>query len=166
MPLQPEVSVSIDIDAPPDVVWNLASDVTRMGDWSPECTGGRWKRGAAGPVPGARFKGRNRRGFRRWSTDGRIVAATPGREVAWETSILGLRSSRWSYRIEPQGDGRNSHVIESWQYHGSRFLLFAARLVSGVADRPTHNAAGMRSTLERVKAAAEAGRFSAGTAPR
>ena len=39
-----------------------------MGRWSPECTGGKWLDGAAGPAEGARFKGSNKHGPLRCST--------------------------------------------------------------------------------------------------
>jgi hypothetical protein len=37
-------------------LWEMVSDVTRMGEWSPETTGAHWLDGASGPVVGARFK--------------------------------------------------------------------------------------------------------------
>ena len=51
------------IDAPPERVWDLVTAITRMGEWSPESTGGRWTRGATGPATGARFVGSNRNGW-------------------------------------------------------------------------------------------------------
>ena len=42
----------------PEVMWDLIPDVTRIGEWSPECVGARWLDGAS-PAPGARFEGRN-----------------------------------------------------------------------------------------------------------
>jgi hypothetical protein len=57
--MQARVSVAEDISAYPDVVYDLISDLPRMGGWSPESTGGRWL-GGDGPSVGARFLGRNR----------------------------------------------------------------------------------------------------------
>ena len=37
--------VSVDVDAPPEQVFELVSDVTRMGEWSPESTGAEWRSG-------------------------------------------------------------------------------------------------------------------------
>ncbi len=51
-------SVSIDIAAPPEKVYALVSDITRMGEWSPECRSCRWADEATGPTVGARFKAR------------------------------------------------------------------------------------------------------------
>src|SRR5207244_4078239 len=97
------IEASIDIAAPGQLLYEMVSDLSRMGDWSPENQGGRWVGGATGPAEGARFRGRNRSGWHRWSTVATIVTAAPGREVAWESRALGLRIALWRYRFEPNG---------------------------------------------------------------
>ena len=77
-----EGQATIQIQAPPENVYAMLSDVTRMGEWSPECAKAEWIEGATGPVSGARFKGSNRRGLAVWSTKPRVVVADPGREFA------------------------------------------------------------------------------------
>ena len=91
------------IDAPPERVYQLVSDVTRMGEWSPECRRCRWLDGAEGPAVGARFRGYNRRGWLRWSMLCRVTSAEPGRVFAFETvaPIKGAQS-RWRYDIQPE----------------------------------------------------------------
>ena len=152
-----QVSVTVDVAAGPEVVWGLVSDLSRMGEWSPECTGVRW-RGAApgpgGPTVGAVFTGKNRIGIRRWSTKGTIVAAEPNRRIAWDMSALGLPGARWSYTIEPAGGG--CRVTESWEDKRGALVHAVGLLTTGVKDRTAHNEAGMRTTLERLKTAAEA----------
>jgi hypothetical protein len=37
MPTPQRGRASIDIAAPPDVIYDLIADITRMGEWSPEC---------------------------------------------------------------------------------------------------------------------------------
>ncbi len=149
--------MSADVAAPPETIWRLISDLNRMGEWSPECTGISWvgsSPGAAGPSVGAVFKGRNRSGIRRWSTRGTIVAADPNRRIAWDIAALGLPGARWAYSIEPTDAG--SRVTESWEDKRGGILSVLGRLATGIKDRPAHNEAGMRTTLERLKAAAEA----------
>lgn len=68
-----DVTVERDIAAPAQAVWGLISDITRMGEWSPEARGGEWVKGASAPAVGARFKGKNARGKRSWSTDCRVT---------------------------------------------------------------------------------------------
>ncbi|MEY3619020.1 MAG: hypothetical protein RL726_1718, partial [Actinomycetota bacterium] len=63
-----DVVVSKEIAASPEVVWEMVSDLTRMGEWSPENKGGEWIKGATGPAVGASFKGRNSNGKKSWST--------------------------------------------------------------------------------------------------
>ena len=53
--------VSLHMDAPPEKVWALVSDVTRIGEFSPETFEARWTRGSTGPEVGASFKGHVKR---------------------------------------------------------------------------------------------------------
>jgi hypothetical protein len=100
------------------------------------------------------FKGKNRNGIRRWSTKGTIVAAEPNRKIAWDISALGLPAGRWSYTIDPSDSG--CRVTESWEDKRGALISFVGPLATGVKDRNTHNEAGMRRTLDNLKAAAEA----------
>lgn len=153
---EPTAEVSTTIDAPPEAVYRLVSDLPRMGEWSPECVKCEWLGGAKEAAPGAQFKGYNRRGVRRWSTKSEVVVAEPGREIAWDTkSVFNLPVARWRYRIEP-APGGGSKVIESTEDRRGGVMKVLGLLASGVSDRKTHNTEGMRATLERIKAEAEA----------
>jgi uncharacterized protein YndB with AHSA1/START domain len=148
------VSVTTHISATPERVYELVSDLPRMGEWSPENTGGRWIGGASGPAVGARFRGSNRKGIARWSTTCTIVEARPGEAVAWDVTAGPFPVARWSYRIDASGEGCD--VTESWEDHRSPIARTLTGVAIGVKDRAAHNEAGMRTTLERLKAAAEA----------
>ena len=50
---------SIEIHASPEAVYDLVSDLPRMGEWSPENIGGEWQGGGRGQV-GDRYIGHNR----------------------------------------------------------------------------------------------------------
>ena len=68
-----------------DRVWDLASDITRVGEISPETFEAEWPGGASGPEVGARFRGhvrRNGRGPVYWTVC-TVVACDPGREFAF-----------------------------------------------------------------------------------
>jgi uncharacterized protein YndB with AHSA1/START domain len=147
------VSVTVHIAAPPARVYELVSDLSRMGEWSPEATGGRWVGGASGPAVGARFRGTNRKGIARWSTTSTIVEATPGQAIAWDVTTGPFPVARWAYRIAPNGDGCD--VTETWEDHRSPVTKTLTGLALAVRDRATHNEANMRVTLERLKVAAE-----------
>jgi len=146
---------SVRIEAPPEKVYELVSDVTRMGEWSPECREGTWLDGATGPTVGARFRGRNRRGLARWSTKPRVVAADPGREFAFTTRWLGRDMTRWTYRLEPEGGA--TRATESFEMLMDVPWYFTAseRWMMGVKDRKADLEASMGRTLERLKAAVE-----------
>lgn len=147
-------AVSVEIAAPAEAVWALVSDLTRMGEWSPETTKVEWTGGSTGPSVGATFKGTNKLGPRRWSTNGRIVVADPPNELAWDVTAVGLKVARWAYRIESTGEF-SCRVTETFDDQRGGLLKVLGSLVSGVKDRGEHNAKGMEATLARLKAAAE-----------
>jgi hypothetical protein len=144
--------VSLRIEAPAGELYGLVSDVTNMGRWSPETKRAGWVGGATGPAVGAQFKGWNKRGPIRWSTKCTVTKADPGREFQFEVKQNGMR---WGYRFEPAGDG--TLVTEFREdVHGRPFV---ARAFTKLFLGPDHEAEmvdGMRQTLERIKAAAEA----------
>jgi hypothetical protein len=145
---------SIHIEAPAEKLYEMVSDVTRMGEWSPENLGGDWIDGATAAAVGVRFKGRNKR-KQRWTTTCRITAADPGREFAFE---VGGGDTVWRYRFEPDGSG--TKVTESYEIvkPPGAFMRFLTKIGTGVswADRPAQLQESMDQTLERLKAVAEA----------
>ena len=149
------VEVEERIAAPPGELYGLVSDVTNMGRWSPENEACRWLGGATGPVVGARFRGKNRSGWRRWSTTSTVVTADEGRRFAFEVVFSGMPIARWTYDFEPDGDG--TRVVERWDDLRWRPMKSVSKVVMGVPDRPGHNRAGMEATLAALKEAAEAG---------
>src|SRR2546423_1374070 len=132
-----EVSVDEHIDAPPDSVYALVSDVTRMAQWSPETTSCRWLDGAIGPAVGARFKGSNRDRWRRWSTTCTVRAADPGRRFSFDVDFASFPLSRWTYELAPDGDG--CRVTESWTDRRRPWMVRIGPVVMGVRDRAAHN---------------------------
>jgi uncharacterized protein YndB with AHSA1/START domain len=145
------------IAAPPEKLYEVVTDVRRMGDWSPECQRAEWLDGATGPAVGARFKGSNKHGAARWSTKPRVVTADEGREFAFVTTHLGKDMTKWSYRFEPAGDGTT--VTESFEMLLDMPWYFTAtdRLLMGVKDRKADLEANMGVTLQRLKVSVEGG---------
>ena len=146
-------SVSTHVKAPAMEVWELVSDVTRMGDWSPETRSAKWLDGAEGPAIGARFKGRNkRRGS--WSTTCQVTAADPGREFAFS---VGREETRWRYTITDEDGG--CELTESFEIvkTPARVGRWLTKLGTGVtwSEREVDLVEGMHQTLARIKAAAE-----------
>lgn len=148
------ISVVRDVAAPADRVWTLVSDVTRMGEWSPETVSCNWVGGATAPEPGARFRGTNRANGRTWKTDAQVVDADPGRRFSFLVTVKGrLKVAEWGYDIEATPSG--CRVTETWVDQRSGFFKPIAALATGVKDRAEHNRAGMELTLSRLAAAAE-----------
>ena len=148
----PPDTVSITIAAPPERVYDMVADVTRMGEWSPECYSCRWVGRRREPVAGAVFVGLNRRGWARWATTNRVERAERGRAFAFRTSGTGVR---WGYQLEAEGDG--TRVTETRDLSGARgwIIRLAAPLVGGHDRHAEELRAGMRKTLDRLKAVAE-----------
>ena len=153
-------SVTVHFAAPPAQVWDLVSDITRIGEFSPETFEARWltrpQVAATGPEVGARFRGhvrRNGRGPVYWTTC-TVVASDPGREFAFAVHGPGESVvNTWRYQLDPAAGGTD--VTESFELPGS--LPF--RLYWGLAGhaRMRTNLTGMRVTLEKMKAITENG---------
>lgn len=148
----PPDEVSLAIDAPAEQLWDMVADVTRMGEWSPECYRCRWLGKERSPVVGARFLGMNKRGWRRWMTPNVVVEAERGKVFSFRT--VG-NNNIWGYRFEPEGEGtlvtefRQVPAKRPWYILGALLFLGGARKYdAGVPD-------GMRKTLDRLKVAAE-----------
>lgn len=148
-----QVSVTQEIAAPAEQVWAMVSDVTRMGEWSPENEGATWMGGATGAAPGAKFKGSNRNGKKKWNTVAKVAEADPGRSFAFHVTATGLKVAEWRYAFEPTATG--CRVTETWIDERGMIAKSLGGMVSGVNDREAHNRSGMEQTLERLKAAAE-----------
>lgn len=149
-----DVTVSRDVNAPAETVWQMIADLPRMGEWSPESDGGMWIGGATGPEPGAKFRGDNHHGKKTWRTVARVVDADPGRRFSFMVKVGVLPVAEWAYDIEATESG--CRVTESWTDRRPGFFKPIAARATGVSDRATHNRATMEQTLEHLASAAEA----------
>ncbi len=140
--------------APADRIWDLVSDVTRIGEFSPETFEAQWLDGATGPRAGARFRGhvrRNGRGPVYWTTC-TVTVAEPEREFGFSVAGLGgATANTWRYSLEPVADGID--VTESFELPAT--LVNRIYWALGGPARLRTNLDGMRATLERIKAVVE-----------
>lgn len=141
-------SASIEIDRAPATVFAAIADVTRMGEWSPECMSGRWVGGATGPAVGAKFEGDNRVAIagipvKKWTTTSEVTACVPGELF----EFVAEEYTTWRYEFEPAGTG--TKVTESYEYttksSGENFMY------NTVMRRPALMVSGMKKTLARIK---------------
>ena len=147
--------VSIPIAAEPERLYDLITDVTQMGRWSPECTGGTWLGGATAPAPGARFRGANKHGLMRWWTHCEVTKAD--RPAAFEFTVR-ESGMRWGYRFEPSSDDPGATLVTEYRDHTRGVpAVVKAFQRSGIIGRNREALLvdGMHDTLTRLKAAAE-----------
>jgi hypothetical protein len=152
----PHDAVSIDIAAEPDAVYELVSDITRMGDWSPECYHCAWTKGATGPEVGARFKAKNKGGRGpSWFNTPIVTTAEPGREFAFNRRGPGIGSYTFRYTFEPTATG--TKLTESFDAERplGNAMTWITMKWTGSSDRDADLHDGMLTTLTRIKAAAE-----------
>lgn len=101
----PSCEVSARIAAPPETVWALVSDVTRVGEWGAECVHAQWIDDDSGPAPGARFLGQQVREDRKWETTSVVMEAEPGRTFDWVVGDPDNPSARWRFELTPDDTG-------------------------------------------------------------
>lgn len=136
------VTVSKTIAAPAEELSAIVSDITRMGELSPETRAARWIK------KGETFTGSNNIGpLYRWSTVCRVVENQPGRSFAF--SVAWPSRTYWRYDFTPVDGGTT--VTETMrkvdaQMAPVRWIQHAV----GVHDRAAHLRAGITATLDRL----------------
>jgi uncharacterized protein YndB with AHSA1/START domain len=146
-------SVTVHMAAPPERIWDLVSDVTKIGRYSPETFEAEWLDGASGPAVGARFRGhvkRNGKGPTYWTTC-TVTACVPGKEFAFGVGPGDRPLNVWRYELVPNGDGTD--VTESFQLADNLGLRIYWTLLGWARGRTNRD--GMRTTLERIRAEVE-----------
>jgi len=142
---------SIEIHASPEAVYDLVSDLPRMGEWSPENIGGEWQGGSSGKV-GDRFLGHNRAGERTWSAPVMVTQAERGRCFAFVIGPDHGPYVRWTYRLEPSGTG--TRVTEVWEVEKLPPAL-QSWTQAQLDERARYTEGMLTTTLAALKATAE-----------
>lgn len=151
------LTASVVVNATPEAVFSVFSDVTRIPEWSPETVRTAWTE------PGKRFASWNRRRLALWKTPARVTSLVPGRELAFVVEIPGFRGvtdwTAWTYRVEPGGVPGTSVLTE--EFRMCMRLPFAARAYEFfflfVRDRRTDLQANLQTCVERIRDLAQAG---------
>ena len=148
---------SIEIAAPAEKVWVLVTDIPRMAKWSPQVVKSTVKGGEV--KLGATFSNLNKQGIKRWPTAGKVVRFTPPAAGTGEFAFK-IRENRtvWSFQLEPTADGgtRLTERRETPQGISNVSLVLTKVVLGGQKDFTEELRQGIRQTLERIKAAAEA----------
>ena len=145
-------AVTVVIDAPPEDVFALVTDLERMGEWSPESGDVRWLDGATEAGLGARFAGDNEVmlgpiPLKRWTTDSEITAFEPSTVFAFESAGY----TTWTFEFEAVDGG--TRLTESFAFPPYTGIDRLTRGLLGA--RPALIRKGVERTLANIKAAAE-----------
>jgi hypothetical protein len=146
---------SVTVEASAEVLYDLVSDITRTGEWSPVCTSCWWDDEAEGGRVGAWFTGRNELPHRTWETRSQVVAAERGREFAW---VVGGSYVRWGFTLAPIDTG--TILTESWEFLPGGIAMFEEKFGdeahAQITDRTQQALDGIPRTLAALKRIAEA----------
>ena len=141
--------VSLWVDAPVEEVWALVSDVTRIGEFSPETFEAKWTRGSTGPEVGASFAGHGKRngvGPTYWSPC-QVTRCVENELFEFAVGTDAVTVNNWGYRLAPQRGGTLVTEYFRLEPHLPMRLYW---LTFGLLRGRT-NKRGMRTTLERMK---------------
>jgi uncharacterized protein YndB with AHSA1/START domain len=148
-----ELRAETTIDAPPETVWALLSDVRRMPELSPELV--RMVPLLPGGLRvGQQYLGINRRKAVVWPTRSVVAELAPGRLLSWDTRSSG---ARWVWALEPDGDGatRVVHTRPVPRRLTRLSGLFATAFLGGSGGHADELEQGMAASVARLKALAE-----------
>ncbi|MBD8871004.1 SRPBCC family protein [Nocardioides donggukensis] len=153
MSVAPLLEESIEVSAPPATVWALVTDLPRMARWSPQVVK-TIVRGGRGVGLGTRTVNINRRGPLVWPTRSKVVAFEPHSEFAFRIKD---NYTIWSFSLEPTTTG--TRVVQRRRTPDGTAAI-SNRLVDTVLGGQEQFTSelrdGMRQTLSRIKAEAEA----------
>lgn len=143
--------VSRYIEATPEALYDLVTDVTRTPELSPDIVSCTWLDGATGPAVGARFKSVNDgRGKPNWSNKPIVTVADRGREFVFARTEPFAGTIQWRYVFTPQESG--TLVTESYSVVRPLTILgwFIIGTLYGRKDRTSELRASMEQTLDRI----------------
>lgn len=148
-----DASGSVHIAAAPAAVYALITDLDVLADLAEETARMAWQ-GEPGARPGARFRGTNRHGVRRWTTTCTVTDARAGERFAFDVDYGPIPIARWAYDLTEQDGG--CLVTESATDRRPPLFPLLSGLATGRQDRGAANRANIAATLQRLKARAEA----------
>jgi uncharacterized protein YndB with AHSA1/START domain len=156
----PAVTAEVYIEAPPERVWDMVSDIFVMPGLSSELQEVAWLDGATGPAVGHRFTGRNAHPeVGEWETVSTVTECDQPHRFAWAVGDPGHPSATWRFTLRPDGAGTR---LEQWMQMGpGRSFLNVA--IDAMPDREAkiifvrlrEHEAGIKHNLAEIKQRAE-----------
>jgi hypothetical protein len=145
---------SVTVVASAEALYDMVSDITRTGEWSPVCTSCWWDEEAQAGQVGAWFSGHNELPHRTWETRSEVVVAERGREFAW---VVGGSFVRWGFTLVPAG--LVTTLTESWEFLPGGIAMFEEKFGdeanAQIIDRTQQALVGIPKTLAAIKRIAE-----------
>jgi hypothetical protein len=144
------VDVELVVDKDQDVMWDLVTDVARIGEFSPECVGAAWLDGSTAQ-PGGRFEGHNEYsgGFKSTVTCVVTEARRPDifEWIVLDPSKLPERpGSIWRYELAP-GDAPGRTKVTHRFVHGPG----VTGVTEGMRENPGEAAAVLQRRLDLLR---------------
>lgn len=110
----PCVEVETHVDAPPERVWAVVSDVELMPTMSTELQRVEWLDEPR--VVGSRFVGySSHQAMGEWSSPSRVIECEEPRVFAWAVGDPAAPAAVWRFTLEPDGDGTR---LRQWMQMG------------------------------------------------
>ncbi|HBW18420.1 MAG TPA: SRPBCC domain-containing protein [Actinobacteria bacterium] len=115
------VSATIYIDASPMAVWAILTDLSRYREWNPL-----FREASGDVIAGKRIRLRSAHpaSGRMMTIKPRIVAAEPGAELRWSSSLPGIMTGEHSFTLSPVGTG--TRLVQSESFSGA-MVAFSGR---------------------------------------
>lgn len=120
---RPSVEVSVVVDASPEAVFAVISDIDLPARFSSEFQGASWLDGASVPAVGARFVGRNAHAAAgEWETTCTVVEYEAPRVFAYEVGGAdGDGSATWRFTVAAEDEG--TRLTQSMQMGPARSFI-------------------------------------------
>lgn len=142
------------VEASAETLYDMVSDITRTGEWSPVCTTCWWDDEAKAGQVGAWFTGRNELPHRTWETRSQVEVAERGRKFAW---VVGGSFVRWGFTLTPADTG--TILSEYWEFLPGGIAMFEEKFGDQadfqITDRTQQALDGIPKTLAAIKQIAE-----------
>lgn len=154
--------MTVDVDAPPETVWALVSDLQLPARFSNEFLGAELADGAESLAVGVRFVGRNHHpAVGTWETTSTITVFDPPHEFAFDVDGLdGRPGASWRFVVEPTAAG--TRLTQSMRMGPGRSGISPA--IDAMPDKESkilrrrlgEHRTNMEATVAGIKALAEA----------
>ena len=159
---RPATQVELYVEAPPERIWPLVSDIRIPVEGSDELRTVEWSSDEGDePKVGRTFVGTSaNKYFGEWQTTSTVTECDPPRTFAWVVGDLDEPNSSWRFALRPSGSGT---VVTQWARlgYGPSGMHLGIRANPDkeeriVERRLEQRRAAMRATLELIKQRAEA----------